>query len=486
LASCKRQEWKNWEESQRCVAEVCVADTVDELREVVRRAKREGKTIRASGGGRGGGYSGSFSGSPVVTNADNLIVMTPNLKEGWPLRDGSHRFVAQGGMTLAELDRLLRQNRLDLVTETAPNFLTVAGAVALSCHGCGRDSGTMSDQVVGMTLLDHQGELRVIGPGEPELLRAAQVNLGCLGIIVDVTFQCVPELKLVSTDSVSMTVGEAVDRARELFFEHDYLEYFWYPFNERVWVKFWDRVPCDTPNVNAPGKHEDFQQRVKGFTSNLILKVATALPRTTPLADKILMAASPNQTMVAPADEVFHYQNYFPRRLYDLSYAIDNGKGFARFRAAFEVVVEQVARFARPKKSAASAWPFDYGPGAAFPQNFILHCRFIKSSRGYMAPAVDNLHTTMFEAVTYIGAGRSEELYRAVEDRWLELGGRPHWGKTYRTDLDFRALYGQNWQAFNRIREQMDPDGLFLNDFLRHVFQVAERKPASARAGGRA
>jgi hypothetical protein len=487
--NCKTAEWKNWEESYRCVAEVCVANTVDELRAVVRRARQEGKTIRVSGGGRGSSYSGSFSGSPVVTNDGQVIVMTPELNQGWPLRDGSRRFVAQGGMTLAELDRLLARHGLDLVTETAPNFLTVAGAVALSCHGCGRDSGTMSDSVVGMTILDHEGELRSIGEDEPELLRAAQVNLGCLGIVVDVTFQCVPQFKLVATDSVSLTVGEAVERAGELFHEHDYLEYFWYPFNERVWVKFWDRVPYDTPNVNAPGKHDDRSQRVKGFTSGLILKAATAVPGLTPLGDKALMAASPRQTMVAPAAAVFHYQNYFPKRLYDLAYAIDSGDGFARFRSAFEIVVEQVAKFAKAKKSPTaptSAWPFDYGPGALFPQNFILHCRFIKNSWGYMAPAVGNRHTTMFEAVTYIGAHGTEDFYRVVEDRWLELGGRPHWGKTYRTDLDFRALYGAHWEAFNRIRERMDPDGLFLNDFLRHVFAVAKRAPARVRVGGRA
>lgn len=467
----KPQQWCNWEGSQQCVASVRTANTVAELREVIRTAKDEGRTIRVAGGGRGNDYSASFSGSPVVKNDGNVIVLTPSLNLVWPLLDGSHRVTAQAGVTLKELDVVLQQNSLSLVTETAPSFLTVAGAVALSCHGCGRHSGTMSDSVVGMTLLDHRGELRVIGEDEPELLRAAQVNLGCLGIIIDVTFQCVPQFKLLATDTVDVTVDEALDRVADLFHGHDYLEYFWYPFTDRLWVKFWDRVPYGTPNVKAPGKYDDLSQRMKGATSGLIVRCATAFPYATPLLDKVLMAASPHQTMVASPADVFHYQNYFPKRLYDLSYAIDNGEDFSRFRSAFEIVYEKVNEFARPKRSPTSASPFAYGPGAKFPQNFILHCRFIKSSTGYMAPAVDNLHTTMFEAVTYIGTD-CDEFYRDVEDRWLALGGRPHWGKTYRPDLDFRALYGENWHAFNRIREQMDPEGLFLNDFMRHVFEV--------------
>lgn len=474
---CATQTWRNWEDSYRCVAEVCTARSVADLRDVVRHARESGRTIRAAGGGRGHGYSGSFSGSPVVTNAANVIVRMPELNRAWPLLDGSDRVTAQAGTTLKELDVVLRQCGLDLVTQTAPDFLTVAGAVALSCHGCGRDSGTMSDLVVGMTLLDHRGELRTIGPDEPELLRAARVNLGCLGIVIDVTLQCVPAFKLVATDCV-LPQDEALDRAAELFHGHDYLEYFWYPFNDRVWVKFWDRVPYGTPNVKAPGKGEDRQQRIKGFTSDLLLRAATAVPRATPIVDRILMAATPQQTMVAPAPPVFHYQNYFPRRLYDLSYAIESGADFSRFRSAFLFVSEQVARRARPKGSRTALSPFAYGRGARFPQNFILHCRFIKGSQGYLAPAVGNELTTMFEAVTYIGTG-SEDFYREVEDHWLGLGGRPHWGKTFRTDLDFRALYGERWEAFDRIRRAMDPDGMFLNDFTRHVFQAEARRQAA-------
>jgi hypothetical protein len=477
---CQSQQWHNWEDSYTCAAEVCVANTVEELRGVIRRARDAGKTIRVSGGGRENSYSGSFSGSPVVVNEGSVIVMTPFLNQAWPWLDGSNRVTAQAGMTLKELEVILSQNRLSLVTSTAPNFLTVAGAVALSCHGCGRDSGTMSDSVVGMTLLDAQGELHTITDEQPELLRAAQVHLGCLGIVIDVTFQCVPEFKLLATDSVDMTVSEVLDRVGELFHGHDYLEYFWYPFNERVWVKFWDRVPYDTPNVKAPGRFEDLSQQIKGATSNQIVQIAAAVPRLTPLLCKVLMAASSKGTMVAPWSDVFHYQNYFPRRLYDLSYAIENGEDFANFRSAFEIVREQVVRFSKPKGSPTSASPFAYGKDALFPQNFIVHCRFIKNSQGYMAPAVDNLHTTMFEAVTYIGTPGNDEFYRGIEDHWLSLGGRPHWGKTYRPSLDFRALYGENWDAFNDIRKQMDPDGLFLNDFTRHVFQTKARQTAAA------
>jgi FAD/FMN-containing dehydrogenase len=77
----------------------------------------------------------------------------------------------------------------------------------------------------------------------------------------------------------------------------------------------------------------------------------------------------------------------------------------------------------------------------------------------------------MFEAVTYIGTP-SEQYYAEVEKHWLSLGGRPHWGKSYDPRVDFKSIYGANWEKFNQIRRHMDPQGIFLNDFMRHVFQV--------------
>jgi hypothetical protein len=466
-----RKIWRNWENSYQCVADVCTANTVDELRQVIHKAKTENKTIRVSGGGRNDPYSGSFSGSPVVTNANNIIVRMPFLNRAWAHTDDSNRITAEAGMTLKELDVVLRQNGLSLLTETAPDFLTVAGAVSLSCHGCGRHTGTMSDLVVGMTIMDHEGCLIEFGEEDPDMLRAAQVSLGTLGIIIDVTFQCEPAFKLIATDTGKITLDQALSQAKRLFETHDYLEYFWYPFNDKVWVKTWDRVSGDVASVNAPGRFENLKQRILGATSDAILKVATNFPRLTPLLCHTLMAPTPEKTMIASPADVFHYQDYFPKRLYDLSYAIDTGQNFEKFRSAFEFTVAKVNEYARPKNSPISPWPFEYKSGARFVQNFIVHCRFIKGSKGYMAPAVGHKHTCMFEAVTYIGTP-SKEYFAEVEAHWLSLGGRPHWGKTYSPNLDFRSLYGKNWEKFNRIRRQMDPGGMFLNDFTRHVFQI--------------
>lgn len=55
-------------------------------------------------------------------------------------------------------------------------------------------------QVVAMTLLTASGEiLECSETVNPELFRAACVHLGCLGIILTITFQCVAEFYLQET-----------------------------------------------------------------------------------------------------------------------------------------------------------------------------------------------------------------------------------------------------------------------------------------------
>jgi hypothetical protein len=52
--------------------------------------------------------------------------------------------------------------------------------------------------------------------------------------------------------------------------------------------------------------------------------------------------------------------------------------------------------------------------------------------------------------------------------------GRPHWGKMHtRSASELAALY-PHWEDFRRVRAALDPDGLFLNGYLRRLFAADE------------
>jgi FAD/FMN-containing dehydrogenase len=50
-----------------------------------------------------------------------------------------------------------------------------------------------------------------------------------------------------------------------------------------------------------------------------------------------------------------------------------------------------------------------------------------------------------------------------------QAGGRPHWGKLHGLDADVLRTRYPRFEEFVRIRDRLDPRGLFRNDYLDRV-----------------
>jgi L-gulonolactone oxidase len=465
---CRNETWHNWQGNHKCRAEVCYPENLDDLKAIVKRATAEGKTIRVSGGGHGR-TAGSYSISPIVVNEGGIIVKLQNMNKGYVHNDNSRRVTVQAGMKVADLEELVSRNQLSFEAMLVPTFVEVGGAVALGCHGSGFNQGTLSDQVVSMDLVMADGSVKTISESsDPELMRAARINLGALGIVHTITFQCVKEFKLRNTvETVEMKT--TIDNISDLVEAHDYVEVFWVPYTSDVFVRKADKVPWETASRNVPSAWDRFVEWGQIQVGTIGLATLTFLPRLTPGFTHLFLRLQKNETVIAPAHMVFHYQEYFPRKLWDVSYGIDIGDDFKNFQNAWNFVSNHVCEYAKPKGSCTSIWPWAYESGAIFPQNFVLHGRFIRNSDAYLAPSFGNTHTCMLQLVSYFGTN-VDQYFADIEEHLLSLGGRPHWGKTFNTDINFEKLYGANLEKFNSIRRQMDPNGIFLNDFTRRVF----------------
>jgi len=57
-----------------------------------------------------------------------------------------------------------------------------------------------------------------------------------------------------------------------------------------------------------------------------------------------------------------------------------------------------------------------------------------------------------------------------MEPVFRDFGGRPHWGKKHSLQAkDLAPLY-PDWERFLQIKKEMDPHGIFLNDYLKQLF----------------
>jgi FAD/FMN-containing dehydrogenase len=62
--------------------------------------------------------------------------------------------------------------------------------------------------------------------------------------------------------------------------------------------------------------------------------------------------------------------------------------------------------------------------------------------------------------------------FKDIEKILMEYGGRPHWGKMHnRTAENLSTVYPM-WDSFMEVRKKLDPEAMFLNDYLKEMFQL--------------
>ena len=62
-----------------------------------------------------------------------------------------------------------------------------------------------------------------------------------------------------------------------------------------------------------------------------------------------------------------------------------------------------------------------------------------------------------------------EPYFRACEDIFLSHGGRPHWGKVNYLDGEQLATRHAKWSDWWHVRDQLDPKGTFINEYMRTI-----------------
>src|SRR5581483_5925489 len=74
---------------------------------------------------------------------------------------------------------------------------SLAGAISTGTHGTGPAFGNISSQVIALRLVTADGSLLACSSEhDPELLRAARVSLGTLGVISAATLRLLPAFRL--------------------------------------------------------------------------------------------------------------------------------------------------------------------------------------------------------------------------------------------------------------------------------------------------
>ncbi|MEV4197858.1 D-arabinono-1,4-lactone oxidase [Micromonospora globbae] len=424
--------WSNWAGNQRGTSTILRPGTTAEVVEAVRVARAAGGRIRAVGSGH------SFT--PVAL-ADDRRMELAALDTGVRVDLEGRLVTVPAGMTLSALNDLLARHGLALPNLGDIDAQTVAGAISTGTHGTGAGYGCLATFVEALTLVTGTGEvLRCSAEEHPDVLAAARVSLGALGVVVEVTLRCVDAFVLHAHERPA-PLDDVLAALPDLVAGHDHVEFYWFPYTTRVQVKTNDRVAADDrPLPRWRGWLDD------EFLSNTVFagacRVGRAVPALAPTISAISARALTERRYTGRSDRVF----CTPRRVrfVEMEYGMPR-EALGEALGALQRIVAEL--------------PFK----VLFP----VEIRFTAAddiwlSHGY---GRDSAYVAIHQ---YVGMPY-EPYFTAFERVAAGLGGRPHWGKLHWRDAASLAPAYPRWADFRAVRDRLDPDRVFTSPHLTRV-----------------
>jgi len=432
-ASGKSGTWRNWGGNvvARPAREVEPA-SVEELAAAVRQAAEDGLTVKAVGTGHSftsiAATDGVLIRPQLLTGIRNIDrdAMTVTVEAGTPLKR-LNMALAREGLSLANMGDIMEQ--------------TVSGAASTGTHGTGRESASIAAQITGLELVTADGSVLTCSEKEnPEVFAAARIGLGALGIVTAITFAVEP-LFLLTAREEPMPFEKVLAEFDELWAENEHFEFYWFPHTGSTNTK---------RNNRSAGPRRPVG-RVKGWVEDELLSngvfqvaqwVGRAAPATVPAIAQVSSKALSARTYTDIPFKVFTS----PRRVrfVEMEYAVPREAVTEVLRELKSVVDRSGLRISFPVEVRTA--PAD---------DITLSTA---SGRDSAYVAVHMVRGTAYQA--YFTA--AERIFTAHE-------GRPHWGKVHTRDADYFARVYPRFGEFTALRDRLDPDRLFQNDYLRRV-----------------
>jgi L-gulonolactone oxidase len=404
------------------------------------RAAAAGRTVRVAGSGH------SFTGG-VLT--DGTLLSLERMGRVLDVDSANRLARVEAGISLHDLSRALHLYGLALPNLGDIDVQSLAGAIATATHGTGARLPNLSAQVEEVELVLADGSERRLTAADGDLLRAARVGLGSLGVVVAVTLRCVPSFRLRGTkgreplDAVLDTLQERADAA-------EHFEFWTFPHSSLAITRH--NTPTEDER-DAPGRAAEWLEDVllENHALGLFNRTARRVPRAIPALNCTASRLASRSERTDWSFRIFAS----PRRVrfVEMEYAVPRERAVEAVRGAREIL-------------------------ARHPVSFPLELRLVAADDALLSPAFGR--DTAYVAVHVFEGMAWEPPFREVEAFMSTLDGRPHWGKlSFLTATELAPRYPA-WDAFQAARHELDPDGRFENAWARRVLGAHANYPGLA------
>lgn len=428
-----RSTWRNWAGNTTARPLRTVApSTTEALAEIVRRAAEDGLPVKAVGTGH------SFT---SVATTGGVLIRPERLSGIREIDRAGGTVTVAAGTPLKQLNEVLAGEGLSLCNMGDIMEQTVSGATSTGTHGTGRDSASLAAQIVGMELVLADGSImRCSAKENADVFAAARVGLGALGVITELTFAVEP-LFLLTAREEPMRFDQVISRFDELVAENEHFEFYWFPHTDR----------CNTKRNNRSAGPARPLPRIRGWVddellSNGVFQIACSLGKAVPATVPAVARVSSRALSARSYSDIPYKVFTSPRRVrfLEMEYALPR-------KHAMAALTELRAMTERSRLRVGFPVEVRTAPADDIP---------LSSAGG---------RDTVYLAMHLYRGTPHETYFTAAERIMTAYEGRPHWGKLHSRDAEYLAGVYPRIPEFTALRDRLDPDRRFANDYLRRV-----------------
>mmetsp|Transcript_16933 Transcript_16933/g.38840 ORF Transcript_16933/g.38840 Transcript_16933/m.38840 type:complete len:616 (+) Transcript_16933:226-2073(+) len=202
-------------------------ESIEDVERIVRDCQKRGQTVRPLGS--------SLSPNGIALNKDGMISMA-NMDRVLEIDTENKTITVEAGIPVREVIEALRPHNL-----TLPNLASIAeqqmgGFTQVGAHGTGKRIAPVDHYVTKLKIVTPgKGTIEFTKEKDGRLFELARVALGCLGVVVEITMECIPAHELIEHTFV-LTRKEAMSRKTELLEKHKHARFMWIPYTDAVIV----------------------------------------------------------------------------------------------------------------------------------------------------------------------------------------------------------------------------------------------------------
>uniref|UniRef100_A0A915ILK4 FAD-binding PCMH-type domain-containing protein n=1 Tax=Romanomermis culicivorax TaxID=13658 RepID=A0A915ILK4_ROMCU len=440
--------FKNWAGTYTCNPEFYFRpENEAEISEILSEAKKRRKIVRVVGRG--------YSPSNLCCTTD-FMISTEKMNRIIEVDEQNFTVKVEGGIVVSDLiDEL---ERYDMAMDVLPSLshFSLAGMISTASHNTGSKHHVTTDYVLELEILTADGQLITCSKTQnADVFYAAAAGLGAFGVILRLKLQCT-KLYALKVSNFCLDFNEGIENLELISRESMYARIFYIPLISRLIIQHVDKISAEKLPKKA-GLWSKFYNFIKNeligyhlFEFLMYLSVK--------FDNKFLKIINEFYFRLFYDGEwtkIDTYKNVFTVEVkikqYAMEYAIPINKAPNAMKKLHKILLTNRKRF---------------------PAHFPCEIRFVESDGFFLSPAYGR-NSAYLNILAFRPYGREPphrlEYWSFFEEVMRQADGRPHLAKDHGWSKGDMRQNFPKFELFCQIRRKMDPEGRFMNDYIKRI-----------------